>query len=104
MIAADLKVEHITDLSEFGIIIDTSIPIPPYAKVTATYIANAVSSIANKMITCAENRGNCVALIDHTDNATRSLDPVNTTSVYYSISSVSSSYRIASDVATMFTP
>ena len=53
--------------------------------------------IANKMLSCASDRGDCVALIDPTDNPDRVLVPSNTTSVYYSATNTNSAYRIGTN-------
>ena len=53
--------------------------------------------IVNKMLSCASDRGDCVALIDPTDNPDRVLIPSNTTSVYYSATNTNSSYKIGTN-------
>lgn len=53
--------------------------------------------IVNKMLSCASERGDCVALIDPTDNPDRVLIPSNTTSVYYSATNTNSSYKIGTN-------
>ena len=60
--------------------------------------------IAAKMYTLAETRGDCLALIDHTNNPERSMTASAPSSVYYSISNVSSAYRITNEYATLYTP
>lgn len=59
------------------------------------------NSIMNKMISMAEHRGDCVAIIDHTDYVDRSINPNVATSVF----AVMNKLTITNgDFATMFTP
>ena len=64
------------------------------------------TSIVAKMLFVASSRGDCVALIDHTNNESRSLIAGNESSVYYAVSSSESKYRITSNgsYGAMFTP
>ena len=64
------------------------------------------SPVVTAMLACAANRGDCVALIDHTDNPNRLLDPNKTSSVYYSATNANSKYRIGAngEFGAMFTP
>ena len=64
------------------------------------------TSIVAKMLFVAATRGDCVALIDHTNNPKRSLIAGNQTSVYYAVSDAESPYKIASNgsFGAMFTP
>lgn len=61
--------------------------------------SSSVNNIAAGMVAVAENRGDCVALIDHTNNKYRSL--TGSLSVYQAINN---SYPINSSFAAMFTP
>lgn len=58
------------------------------------------------MIDTAANRGDCIALIDHTDNTDRSLNDKNPTSVYYSVyqNSMNGGLFAQGTYASMFTP
>lgn len=69
----------------------------------------ANNQVVTKMVNLAKDRGDCVAIIDHTRNIDRSTNPANATSVYKIISDTSPTnpYRIdetAASFATMFTP
>lgn len=68
--------------------------------------SKAGSIIASRMIDCASSRGDCVALIDHTNNSERPLNPADNRSVYYAISTPDDDnlYFIGDTYATMFTP
>lgn len=69
---------------------------------------NTATSIVGKMLAVAKLRGDCVALIDHTDNPERPLAASNVKSVYASVSGTPqvSPYAITSggEYAAMFTP
>lgn len=62
--------------------------------------------IVTAMLDAASNRGDCVALIDHTNNAERSLNDKNPTSVYYSVyyNSINGGLFSQGTYGTMFTP
>lgn len=64
------------------------------------------TNLANRLLAVAAERGDCIALIDHTNNEDRSLLANSETSVYYSISNSESPYSITSNGAygAMFTP
>lgn len=67
--------------------------------------SSATSFIADKMIDVANSRGDAVALVDHTDNASRTLNPTSKNSVYYAAANVNSSYVLGNgEFAAMFTP
>ena len=76
------------------------------ASITVTWPKTKGSSIVTKMLTCAADRNDCVALIDHTDCYDRSLNPNDIRSVYYSVSNPNSAYNIAAngEFGAMFTP
>lgn len=59
------------------------------------------NSIMNKMISIAEHRGDCVAIIDHTDYVDRSINPNVATSVFAVLNNLTITNG---DFATMFTP
>lgn len=59
------------------------------------------NSIASKMLKMAAERGDCVALIDHTNNITRTLNPNDVASVYTAIQNYAPE---DGDFGTMFTP
>ena len=59
------------------------------------------NNLANAMMNFAENRGDCVAIIDHTKYPTRMLDPNQDASVYKAIQSAAFTNG---DFGTMFTP
>lgn len=62
--------------------------------------------IVTAMLDAASNRGDCVALIDHTNNTERSLNDKNPTSVYYSVyyNSINGGLFAQGTYGTMFTP
>lgn len=62
------------------------------------------SSIAVKMITAAKDRGDAVAIIDHTDKPSRPLKATDTNSVYYAIKTGVAFATLEAKYATMFTP
>lgn len=64
----------------------------------------STNSIVTKMLNCAFQRGDCVALIDHTNNPGRALTGEG--SVYDSISEVGGTYAITTndEFGAMFTP
>lgn len=64
------------------------------------------SPIVNAMLACAADRGDCVALIDHTDNPYRTLDPNKYGSVFYSATNTNSKFKINvnGEFGAMFTP
>ncbi len=64
------------------------------------------STIVAKMLSCASTRGDCVALIDHTNYSARPVDATNIKSVYYSIANTNSDYSIKTkgEYGAMFTP
>ena len=64
--------------------------------------STTTNDIATKMITAAYNRGDCVALIDHTDNPDRDLTGVN--SFYDAIKVFAKAKSTMSDFAAAFTP
>lgn len=59
------------------------------------------NSIVNAMLSLAEARGDCVAIIDHTDFVDRPLNPNSSSSIYSAVNSASISYG---EFGTMFTP
>lgn len=62
--------------------------------------------IVSSMIDTASNRGDCVALIDHTNNSERSLNDKNPTSVFFSVynNSMHGGLFANGSYASMFTP
>ena len=98
-------------LSDYGLTITWISEDLPTREMYGTMVEVSVkitnqSTIVNKMLYCAESRGDCVALIDHTNNPYRKLDATNVNSVYYSVSSDESPYKIKSngEYGAMFTP
>jgi hypothetical protein len=61
------------------------------------------NSLAAKMIELAEARGDCVAILDHTNNSSRTTNPSLEASVYKTITNVNNQ-GMWSEFATMFTP
>lgn len=78
----------------------------PGATLIVTWPVTKGSSIAAKMLSCAANRGDCVALIDHTDCYDRPVNANDIRSVYYSVASPNSDYSIKAngEFGAMFTP
>lgn len=72
------------------------------------YAPNKIVDLMLKVVADMANngRGDCVAIIDHTNNPERSLDPTNTNSVYYSVNNapVFTSNNNMNEYGTMFTP
>ncbi len=60
-------------------------------------------SIVTAMLGLAENRGDCVALIDHLDNTARTIDPASSDSVFKTVST-STLFDTKGDFGAMFTP
>lgn len=95
-------------LSAYGI---TSIEVPNELLNIGTYVefeCDVVenSPVVNAMLACAADRGDCVALIDHTDNPYRTLDPNKYGSVFYSATNANSKFKINvnGEFGAMFTP
>ena len=88
--------ENLKDKGEYTVKYLTSGAYPVYE-----YDSNA---IVVKMLTCAALRGDCVAIIDHTNNSTRAL--TGDGSVYKALTDGASTYKITTypDFGTMFTP
>ena len=61
------------------------------------------NSIVNKMISLAEERGDCVAIIDHTDNQFREANVALTGSLYKTVND-DVTFQTGGEYATMFTP
>lgn len=85
----------LSDKGEYTIKYLTSGGYPVY-----DYNSNA---IVTKMLSLAATRGDCVAIIDHTNYKSRSLDPANPASVYYSIKN-STVFSANGQFGVMFTP
>ena len=64
------------------------------------------NGLVDKLLAVAASRGDCVALIDHTNNPSRPLNSGDAHSVYHSISDSESPYMVASngEYGAMFTP
>lgn len=62
------------------------------------------STLANAMLTMAETRGDCVALIDHTDYPTREMNPYKSGSLYQSVLSKVDTDLEKGEFGAMFTP
>jgi len=92
------------DITTYGIAVTGAPQVGGTIKVLIR--VNAYSIIATKMLSCAATRGDCVALIDHTNNPSRALNPKDTHSVYYSIAESGSAYKISvnGEFGAMFTP
>ena len=90
--------ENLKDKGEYNVKFLTSGGYPTYE-----FGDNVVVSA---MFDTANNRGDCVALIDHTNNAERSLNDKNPTSVFFSVynNSMNSSLFANGTYGSMFTP
>ena len=90
--------ENLKDKGEYNVKFITSGGYPTYEFGDNVIVA--------AMFDTASNRGDCVALIDHTDNAERSLNDKNPTSVYYSVyyNSINGGLFATGTYGTMFTP
>jgi hypothetical protein len=63
------------------------------------------NSIVTKMLALAEKRGDCVALIDHTDNKSRNLNPFKAGSLYKAVEAdADTTFKANGDFGAMFTP
>lgn len=62
------------------------------------------SALANAMLKLAKHRGDCVALIDHTDYPTRKLNPANDASLYKAVENEKGTALDAGEFGAMFTP
>ena len=92
------------DIAELGI---TYTGTPKLGDFITVIVAPANNtSIVSKMLFVASSRGDCVALIDHTNNKSRSLIAGNENSVYWAASNDDSKYRIVAngEFGAMFTP
>ena len=92
------------DIADIGITI-TATPELGNQIIITVESANETSIVA-KMLKVASERGDCVALIDHTNNPGRTLLANSSNSVYYSASDANSLYRISTNgtYGAMFTP
>ena len=63
----------------------------------------ASGAIVTAMLGLADNRGDCVALIDHLDNTARPINPSNVDSVFHAVSN-STLFDTKGDFGAMFTP
>lgn len=61
------------------------------------------NSIVNRMISLAEKRGDCVAIVDHTDNQFREANVALTGSLYKTVND-DITFQTGGEYATMFTP
>ena len=61
-------------------------------------------TLANSMLTLAEHRGDCVALIDHTDHPLRKLNPSHVESLYYAVKNAKDTALEKGEFGAMFTP
>lgn len=59
-------------------------------------------SLVTKMLAVAEKRGDCVAIIDHTDNINRDNNIAHTDSLYYTVAN-DDTWKTNGEFATMFT-
>ena len=92
-------------LADWGIQLIGGTPAANDAISVSVAVLNEVSNgLANKLLSIAASRGDCVALIDHTNNQSREL--IGDTSVYYAVSNSESAYKITSngEFGAMFTP
>ena len=62
------------------------------------------NALATKMIAVAESRGDCVALIDHSNIPYRTLKPTEAGSVYSKVSTFAGTLADSAKFGTMFTP
>lgn len=90
--------ENLKDKGEYNVKFITSGGYPTYEFGDNVVVAG--------MIDTANNRGDCVALIDHTNNSERSLNDKNPTSVYFSVykNSMNGGLFANGTYASMFTP
>lgn len=61
-------------------------------------------TLANSMLKLAEHRGDCVALIDHTDHKLRKLNPDHPDSLYYAVKEAKGTTLEVGEFGAMFTP
>lgn len=71
---------------------------------TFEYNGTSNNAVAGKMIQIAQNRGDAIAFIDHTNYKARSLDPSDITSVFYQITAGDNKITDINGFGTMFTP
>lgn len=92
--------EELKDKGEYNVKYLTSGGYPTFEYDTNE---DSKNTIVGTMISCAQERGDCVALIDHTNNPIRTLNATKPNSVY---GSLIDSHKIAAyeDYGTMFTP
>lgn len=62
------------------------------------------NSIVNNMLDLAKQRGDCVAIIDHTDNTDRSDNIDHTDSLYNTVKNDANTFNENGEYGTMFTP
>lgn len=62
------------------------------------------TGLTNKMLTLAETRGDCVALIDHTDYIGRELNPYKAASLYQAVKAEKGTSLEKGEFGAMFTP
>ena len=93
-------------LQEYGLLLSEEYTPVVGDFIDVTVANNVSSSIVGKMLSVASQRGDCVALVDHTNNPQRPLNATSSDSVYYSVSNANSMYKIATngEYAAMFTP
>ena len=91
---------------QYGLVVEGTPELNDTIVIQCVVTDKAIPTIVNRMLSVAAFRGDCVALIDHTNNPNRELDPINVNSIYYAIANPESAYRISSngEYAAMFTP
>lgn len=96
----------LSDKGEYSFKYLTSGGYPTFEYRASSETGTTGNAIVVQMMALAANRGDCVALIDHTNNADRTLYATSNGSVFYSATNTSSGYRISADggYGAMFTP